>query len=231
MVITIEGLDGCGKHTQAKLLGEYLKSTKGEGNVIELSYPKYDSECSIGVRKFLNGDFGTEVNEVNPYTISTFYALDRFADYAENWGKLYSEDKFVIADRYVQSNMLYQLARLHREEWNQYINWISDLEFKYNGLPKADLVIYLSVPIEVSQKLMTERYQGDDTKKDIYEKDMDYLLKCSKVAEYLIDNQNWKVVNCTENGKMRDKEDIADEIKAIVRKKERVANFVVKPVY
>lgn len=46
------------------------------------------------------------------------------------------------------------------------------------GIPKPDAVIYLDMPVEISQKLMTDRYHGDESKKDIHEKDVAYLNAC-----------------------------------------------------
>lgn len=228
MIIAIEGLDGSGKHTQAEILAECLRQEKGINNVIILSYPKYGSPCCIAVEKFLKGDFGTDVERIDAYTASTFFAIDRYADYVEGWGKYYNPAMYVVVDRYVQSNMIHQMAKLHKEEWDKYIVWVEELEYKHNGLPKPDLTIYLDVPIEVSQKLMTQRYSGDENSKDIMERNLDYLAKCHCVAEYLSIRKNWKVINCTKNDEMLSREEIAEQIKFYVKKQEKISNFELK---
>lgn len=226
MLIAIEGLDGSGKQTQAELLSKALKNDKGENNVISLSYPKYGSPCCIGVEKYLKGDFGQKPEDVNAYTASMFYALDRYADYAENWGKHYTEGMYVVADRYVQSNMIYQLTKLPKSEWDTYIRWLENLEYKYNGLPKPDLTIYLFIPIEISQRLMTERYIGDETKKDIHEKNVEFLQKCFNVADYLSKRQGWKIIDCTNSdGTLKSKEEIAARVYAVIKSKEKAISF------
>ena len=73
---------------------------------------------------------------------------------------------YLDGDRYVTSNIIYQMSKLPKEEWNSFIDWLNDFEYKKLGIPKPDLVIYLDVEPEVSQKLMEKRYGGDNSKKD-----------------------------------------------------------------
>lgn len=87
-LIVIEGLDGSGKATQAKLLCESLE--KQGLNVRKVSFPDYDSESSALVKMYLNGEFGNDPNDVNAYAASAFYAVDRYASYKKDWGKFLS---------------------------------------------------------------------------------------------------------------------------------------------
>ena len=80
------------------------------------------------------------------------------------------------------------------------------------GIPKPDAVIYLDMPIEVSQKLMTGRYNGDESKKDIHEKDVEYLKMCRKAAFYSAEKLDWKVVKCYEGDEPLKIEDISSKI-------------------
>ena len=43
--------------------------------------------------------------------------------------------------------------------WDGFLNWLFDFEYKKIGIPTPDKVIYLAVDPEVSQRLLTERYQ------------------------------------------------------------------------
>ena len=74
----------------------------------------------------------------------------------------------------------------------------------------------------VSQKLLYGRYNGDESKKDIHEKDFAYLQRCRSSAAYAIETLGWIRVDCTENGEMRSIEDISDSIFALI--KERFAD-------
>ncbi|MEZ3421578.1 MAG: thymidylate kinase, partial [Eubacterium sp.] len=79
-----------------------------------------------------------------------------------------------------------------------YLDWSADFEYGKIGIPKPDAVIYLDMPVEISQKLMTERYNGDEGKKDVHEVNVAFLEKCRKSALYTAEKQGWKVVACSD---------------------------------
>ena len=209
-IIVIEGLDGSGKATQAGLLFDKLKS-QGK-NVLKVSFPDYESNSSALVKMYLNGEFGTAPDAVNPYASSSFYAVDRFASYTKNWKDFYLNGGIVIADRYTTSNAIHQCAKLSREKWDGFIEWLFDYEYTLLGIPAPYRTIYLRVDPEISQKLMTERYNGNESKKDIHEADVDYLTRSRRSADYCAEKLGWTVIECIENGKMRSVEDIAQNI-------------------
>ena len=72
--------------------------------------------------------------------------------------------------------------------------------------------LYLDVEPEVSQKLMEKRYGGDNSKKDLHEKNLRFLLDCRKSAVYAAKKCGWKVINCCENGEIKSIEKISEEI-------------------
>ena len=212
-LIVIEGLDGSGKATQAKLLTEKLIS---EGTKVkQVSFPDYDSDSSALVKMYLNGEFGKRADDVNAYAASSFYAVDRFASFKKNWQTDY-ESGVIIADRYTTSNAIHQCAKLPKEQWDEYLEWLFDYEYRMLGIPKPDSVIYLRVDPAVSQKLMTGRYQGDEEKKDIHEKDVEYLRRCQQAAAYCAEKLGWQIVECCENDEMRSIESIASDIQKLV---------------
>ena len=86
-------------------------------------------------------------------------------------------------------------------------------EYNKLGLPAPTQVIYLDVEPEVSQKLMLKRYNGDESKKDLHEKNVDFLLTCRENALYAAKKLGWKVISCTKDGEMKSIEDIFEEIK------------------
>ena len=85
------------------------------------------------------------------------------------------------------------------------------------GLPAPDAVVYLQVDPAVSQKLMTARYHGDESKKDVHEKDTEYLARSRAAAEYCAAHLGWATVHCTSTGTMRTIEDIQAEVQGIVQ--------------
>ncbi len=122
----------------------------------------------------------------------------------------------IIADRYTQSNIIFQMTKLPKEEWDKYIDWLLNLEFNICRLPEPDEVVFLDMPVEVSQKLMSERYNGDESKKDIHEADVDFLVKCREAALYAAEKLGWKVIHCASGGKAISIEDIHEKVYQIV---------------
>ena len=174
-LIVLEGLDGSGKGTQAKLLAKHLTVT--DHLVREITFPDYDSDSSALVKMYLAGQFGDKPDDVNAYAASSFYAVDRYAGYKSDWGKFYEEGGILIADRYTTSNAVHQCSKLPPEQWDTFLQWLFDYEYHLLGLPAPDKVIYLQVDPAVSQRLMTARYHGDETRKDVHEKDTEYLAR------------------------------------------------------
>lgn len=216
MFIDLEGLDGCGKTTQTELLCERFAS---DGiNYRRIKLPDYDSDSSILVRKYLAGDFGKNAGDVNAFAASVLYAADRFASYTEKWKEDYLGGKLIFADRYTPANALYQMTKLPRGEWDSFMEWLFDFEYNKIGIPAPDKVIFLDMPVEVSQKLMTARYNGDESKKDVHEANVDFLIKCREAALYAANKYGWSVVRCAENGEPLPIEEINEEIYSIVKK-------------
>lgn len=212
--IVIEGLDGSGKATQTEILRKYLEQ-KGN-NVTKLTFPDYGNPSSSLVKMYLGGQLGDNPADVNAYAASAFYSVDRVASYLQFWKKDYENGNVILADRYATSNIIYQMSKLPYEQWDSFIEFQEDFEYKKLAVPKPDLIIYLDVEPDVSQKLLSNRYSGDESKKDLHEKNVDFLLNCRKSALYAAEKLNWKRISCTENGTMRTIEDISNDIKNIV---------------
>ena len=214
-IIVIEGLDGSGKATQSKILAEKLLA-QGK-NIKKLEFPDYSNPSSALVKMYLGGEFGDKPSDVNPYAASAFYAVDRVASYLKFWKEDYQGDTVILSDRYATSNIIYQMSKLEKSQWDEFIEWQEDFEYNKLSIPKPDLVIYLDVEPEVSQKLMLKRYGGDNDKKDLHEKNLAFLLECRKSALYAAEKCGWIVINCCENGDIKPIEKIASEIEAVVK--------------
>jgi dTMP kinase len=209
-LIVIEGLDGSGKTTQVNLLPEKLKTLGVDAKTV--SFPDYKDPSSTLVRMYLGGEFGESPDAVNAYAASLFYAVDRYASFKRHWEKYYLDGGVVIAGRYVESNAYHQMAKLPEDKWEQYISWLYETEYEKTSIPKPDLVIFLDMPLEVSSKLMTSRYEGDESKRDIHEKDREYLSRCRKAARFAADMCGWKIINCSKDGDPRTIEEISADI-------------------
>ena len=216
-LIVLEGPDGCGKATQAGLLYEAL-CRKGE-RARKITFPDYESDSSALVRMYLRGAFGQNVNDVNAYAASSFFSVDRYASYRTDWGAFYESGGTVVADRYTTANAVHQCAKLPRAEWDAYLEWLFDFEYRKIAIPKPDLVLYLDVEADVSQRLMDRRYHGDETKKDLHERDAEYLLHSREAGQYCMHRFGWQRVECTENGRMRSAEEIHQTILSLIAKR------------
>lgn len=217
-LIVVEGLDGSGKATQTQKLYEYFIDLNQQ--VLKITFPDYDSPASSLVKMYLNGELGDKPSDVNAYAASSFYAVDRVASYLKSWKKDYESGKTILCDRYATSNIIYQMSKMPQNQWDSFMDWQYDFEYDKLGLPAPNRVIYLDVEPEVSQKLMLKRYNGDESKKDLHEKNVDFLLSCRKSALYAADKLNWKVISCCENGEMKTIENIFQEILSSLKERQ-----------
>lgn len=213
-LIVIEGLDGSGKGTQAAELAKNLAA--GGAPVRKVSFPDYASDSSALVKMYLSGQFGKDPQDVNAYAASTFYAVDRFASFKRDWGGFYEGGGVVVADRYTTSNAVHQCSKLPQEQWDAFLAWLFDFEYHLLGIPSPDLVVYLSVDPAVSQRLMTGRYQGDESRKDIHEGNLAYLRRSRLAAEYCSSRLDWRQIECCRGGQMRTVEAIQADILALI---------------
>ena len=78
-------------------------------------------------------------------------------------------------------------------------------------------MIYLDMPVDISQKLMSGRYDGDENKKDIHEKNIAFLENCRNAAMYAAKKCGWRIVKCSEDGKPLSVKEIHRQIIGIIK--------------
>ena len=154
---------------------------------------------------------------MNAYAASTFYAVDRYASYKQDWGGYYEAGGLLIADRYTTSNAVHQASKLPDGEREKFLDWLFGFEYGLLGLPEPSLVFYLDVPTEVTERLMRERERATHTAADIHEADDAYLRECRENARGVAARCGWQSVDCTRYGQMRGIEDIHEEVYARVK--------------
>ena len=156
-LIVLEGTDGSGKSTQFQRLTERLSR---EGRSFQkLVFPQYSEPSSALIRMYLGGEFGAKPSDVNAYAASAFYSVDRYASYKKVWGQWYEQGGLVVSDRYTTSNAVHQASKEPPEKQGAFLEWLYDFEYGKLGLPKPDLVIYLDVPTDYTEKMMRRRDQ------------------------------------------------------------------------
>ena len=214
-LIVLEGTDGSGKATQAKLL---LRSLEDRGvSCREIDFPRYGNPFAEPANLYLHGALGGAPGDVNACAASVMFAVDRFASYKEDWGAFYESGGVVVANRYTTSNAVHQASKLPDGERRSFLDWLFDLEYRRLGLPEPDLVLYLDMPTEAAKRLLRRREQETNTQADIHERDGEYLRRCRECAGEIARIQGWAIVNCAAEGAPRTPEDIHQEILAMVR--------------
>lgn len=217
--IVLEGTDGTGKATQAKLLRQRLEK---EGHrVVMFDFPQYDEASSYFVKEYLNGKYGT-IDDVGPYRASIFYALDRFSA-RDKIETALDKGYIALSNRYVGSNMGHQGAKFEsKEERGKYFKWLYELEFKILEIPKPDLSFVLHVPAEVSQKLVDKKDPRQYTEKtrDLHEGDLAHLRKAEKVYLEIAElfPRSFKVTRCMKGDILMSPKEILEKIWQKVQK-------------
>ena len=209
-LIVFEGVDGSGKSTQFSMLCERLISENRQ--IKKLVFPRYDQPSSALIRMYLGGEFGSDPDSVNAYAASSFFAVDRYASFIQDWREYYESGGLVLTDRYTTSNVLHQGAKIIPEEREHFFNWLYDYEFSLIGLPAPDMVIYMDIDIEFATARLRRRETETSTNADIHENDIEYLSNSIESGKQAAAMFGWNSIKCVSNGIERDKEDIHDEI-------------------
>ncbi len=192
-LLVIEGTDGSGKTTQAKLAADALR--RNGIYVRDLSFPTYGTKSSAFVEMYLGGELGSSPEDTGAYAASTFFACDRYISYRMDWQKDYRRDDCVIiACRYTSANAVHQLAKLPRSEWDAFLDWLWDFEYVKLGIPRPDSIIYLDMPPELSVSLVAKRSETTGQKLDIHETDYEYIKACRSAAMYAATRLEWKLI-------------------------------------
>ena len=213
-VIVLEGLDGCGKSTQLELAEKLLREMGADYRTV--SFPNYGSPSGEIVSMYLKGEIPAE-GENGAYAASSFYAVDRYMSWAADWSRDYNRGAVILSGRYTTSNAIYQMTKLPAEKRGEYLKWLEDYEYEKLGLPRPSLVIYLDMPQEVSDKLLSKRYGGDESKKDIHESNAAFLKACRESAEYAAEYWGWSRVSCARDGEPLSIEEIHARTAALIK--------------
>ena len=205
-LIVFEGVDGSGKSTQFDMMCARFLSENREFK--KLNFPRYDQPSSALIKMYLGGEFGDKPDSVNAYAASSFFAVDRYASFAQDWREYYNDGGFILTDRYTTSNVLHQGAKIPVGEREDFFKWLYEYEFDRIGLPKPDMVVYMDIDAELATKRLRMRESETSTNADIHEKDLTYLANSVDSGKQAAVLFGWHSVKCVIDDVERDKNDI-----------------------
>jgi len=212
MIIAIDGIDGTGKGTQSKMLEEYLTEKGFKAEVV--SFPIYSSFFGKMVSEYLNGAYGS-LYSINPKLASLLYAQDRQYYFQT---KTISTDEIIILDRYVNSNIAHHASKIDEKDRKIFINWIIELEYNVNKIPKPNISFILDLQVDNSIKNVARKNKREYTESthDLHESNIEYLVETRKVFLSLADQPDTHLIECDINGVLRNQDDIAKQINSLV---------------
>ncbi len=176
-LIALEGIDGAGKTTQAKLLVKWLES-----NGVKAIYTSEPTDSEIGriIKKHLKAK-----RKYSEETIALLFAADRLYHVEKVITPAIDQGKVVVTDRYIHSSIAYQTVTTGRRTWIEHINSLA---------PKPDLSILIDTPVNQAIRRIQTR------KKYLYEKQRflaqvrkEYLRLVSKRQMIRIDGRGDKL--------------------------------------
>ncbi len=225
-LIVIDGIDGSGKGTQTELLVKALQAKKIKVKLI--SFPEYSTNFFGNFIGYCLKEQYFNFVQVHPKIASVLFAADRF-EAKEKIEKWLQQGFIVIADRYVSANQIHQGGKItNTKKREKFIEWLDEMEYKVFKIPKPDVIFYLDLPLKIALKLIKERdlikkrnYLGQ--KKDVHEKDINFLKNSYKAAQWLSNRKNklqknWIIVDCLKDGAIDTRENIHKKIYESVKK-------------
>lgn len=196
-IVSFEGTDGAFKETNAKALMKHLKE-KGK-SVYLFSFPNYDSNSSYFVKEYLKGKYG-DLKDIKPEVSSIFYAIDRYDTFIKEIKDIYynSPESIIIFDRYCLSNAFFQCSKFQDPE--NHLKDILSIDYELFGLPKEDIIFYLTINPEINEKILQSRSASD-----IHEKNHEYQIEVYNKSQTIINayeklyDNKINIVDCYDN--------------------------------
>ncbi len=150
MFITLEGIDGCGKTTQARAINAYLKTCAICEDVLWTRQPGDWSDGKTLRELLLHGDLH------HPMTELLLFLVDRCENVRTRINPALEKKKFVLCERYCDSTLAYQAwgRGLSMERIEALFDWCE--------YPVPDLTFWFDLPVDQAWDRLTKRGQARD---------------------------------------------------------------------
>jgi|TARA_Y100000294_G_C8515951_1_gene320826 dTMP kinase len=149
VLINLEGIDGCGKSTQTKLLQKKLEEL---------------GETTVVLKEPTNGPHGQKLWDVlhgkrkaTNEEILEFFILDRKQHVNEKIQPALDDGTIVLMDRYYYSSMAYQVAG------GLDVGYIRN---KHNFAPDPDIVLIFDLPVSTALERVRGHSEADEFEKE-----------------------------------------------------------------
>jgi dTMP kinase len=198
LLITFEGIDGCGKTLQSQLLYEWLLQ---KGQAACLTCQPGGSSLGRGLRQLLLENGQEQINDAAEVLL---FAADRAQHVSEVIKPALNAGKIVICDRYIDSFIAYQgggrgISIAILEALN---------DFSLQGcLP--DVTFYLEISLDVAMG----RWKGVDR---IEQEDQDFYLRVKSAYDQIAEQNRQRIITLEAE---RTPSEIFADIKAVVEEK------------
>ncbi|MEG1501990.1 MAG: dTMP kinase [Synergistaceae bacterium] len=188
MFITIEGIDGSGKSTQAKMLKEWIEK-RTDTEVVLTREPGGWEHGTLLRELVLNGKLS------HPWSEAYLFMLDRAEHVATVIEPALIENKIVLCERYHDSTLAYQV-------WGRGLDKESLINmYKISNFPDPDLKILFDVDASIAINRFRKRGKIDSIESEGYE----FLSRIRNGYLSLADSEpkKWIKIN-TDNKKIDD---------------------------
>jgi len=146
MFIVFEGIDGCGKSTQAKLVADWLQAG---GRKVLLTAEPTKGRIGRFLREVLSGK-----ESVDPKTLSLLFTADRYEHIKSEVEPAIKNNVVVVSERYYHSTICYQAAQ--GVPWN----WLLEIN-RFAIKPDYTFLLDVKAREAVGRKASTEIFEEE----------------------------------------------------------------------
>lgn len=203
----IDGMDGSGKETQADIITTILADL---GHPFKkVSFPNYDNYTGALVKDYLMNSKSVGKNMEAVKFDSLLYTTNRLQTLTD-MNYVSGENGFIF-DRYTTSNMLFQTIDMITTDKEDYLAWLTELEYEVLKLPRPTKIIALRCSPSTSFANIVKRGRESDFFESIKVQN-----KIRENINYFEKYHGWHVVDVDEGEHMKSREQISSEIINII---------------